>query len=72
MFCPKCGKEQIDNPNFCRSCGSNIDLNYSQKSEFIDAKSWRRKMGKNVFHSVWYYPREKRWIDFLPPAFKDV
>ena len=21
MFCPKCGKEQLENPRFCRSCG---------------------------------------------------
>jgi len=21
MFCPKCGKEQLDNPIFCRGCG---------------------------------------------------
>ena len=21
MFCPNCGKEQVDNPKFCPSCG---------------------------------------------------
>ena len=26
MFCPKCGKEQEDNPSFCRGCGANLGL----------------------------------------------
>jgi len=26
MFCPKCGREQIGNPNFCRGCGENMGL----------------------------------------------
>lgn len=25
-FCPKCGKEQEDNPSFCRGCGENLGL----------------------------------------------
>jgi len=24
VFCPKCGKEQEGNPNFCRSCGERL------------------------------------------------
>lgn len=24
MFCPNCGEEQIDNPRFCRSCGTKL------------------------------------------------
>jgi len=24
MFCPKCGKEQPDNPTFCRGCGQRL------------------------------------------------
>jgi hypothetical protein len=24
MFCPKCGKEQVDNPAFCRNCGERL------------------------------------------------
>ena len=24
MFCQNCGKEQIDNPKFCRSCGTKL------------------------------------------------
>ena len=26
MFCPKCGEEQEDNPNYCRGCGENLGL----------------------------------------------
>ena len=26
MFCAKCGKEQVGNPNFCRNCGANLCL----------------------------------------------
>jgi hypothetical protein len=26
MFCPKCGKEQVDNPAFCRNCGERLRL----------------------------------------------
>lgn len=24
MFCPNCGKEQVDNPRFCRHCGAKL------------------------------------------------
>jgi hypothetical protein len=24
VFCPKCGKEQVDNPAFCRNCGERL------------------------------------------------
>jgi hypothetical protein len=26
MFCPRCGKEQVDNPVFCRNCGERLRL----------------------------------------------
>jgi hypothetical protein len=26
MFCPKCGKEQVDNPTFCPNCGERLRL----------------------------------------------
>lgn len=26
VFCPKCGREQVDNANFCRNCGENLGL----------------------------------------------
>jgi hypothetical protein len=26
MFCPNCGKEQVDNPRFCRNCGARLSL----------------------------------------------
>lgn len=31
MFCPKCGKEQVDNPIFCRNCGERLQLPEHEK-----------------------------------------
>ena len=31
MFCPKCGKEQVDNPTFCPNCGERLRLPEPQK-----------------------------------------
>ena len=33
MFCPKCGREQVDNPKFCRNCGEGLNAQYTAPME---------------------------------------
>ncbi len=35
VICPRCGKEQVDNPAFCRNCGQNLRLVKEQKHDAV-------------------------------------
>lgn len=41
MFCPKCGKEYLDDAKFCSSCGCSLDTTVSSRST---EKSFQEKV----------------------------
>lgn len=44
MFCPKCGKEQPDNPKFCRNCGVKLTGNSASVPVEADHPQTYRQM----------------------------
>lgn len=37
LICPKCGKENHDNAEFCQECGTNLSLDMTEKKEKISS-----------------------------------
>lgn len=65
MICPWCGKEQVDNPRFCRSCGERLRLperqilsgalEYSSPLDDNAVSSKEPKKGQTVFKSPGFW-----------------
>jgi uncharacterized membrane protein YvbJ len=45
MFCPQCGSNQIDEPNFCKLCGGNLHA----VRQVVAA----RELGENFRDKTW-------------------
>ena len=70
MFCPKCGKEVLDNDNFCRFCG--VDLRISTDTQNFEGSvetEEQTSLDTTPDDELVLYDVKKHWMALVIPAF---
>jgi uncharacterized membrane protein YvbJ len=52
MICPECGKEQMNNPAFCRSCGRKLESSADRDSVKATGAFGKTKMIQAIISVV--------------------
>lgn len=70
MFCPKCGKEVLDNDNFCRFCGVDLRIpTATQKIEESVETEEQTSLDTTPDDELVLYDVKKHWMALVIPAF---